>query len=167
MAIRLATPDDASAMLAIYAPYVTDSAVSFETATPTDDEFSARIELGLRTAPWLVFHEHGEVFGYAYATEFRERAAYNATRETTVYVSPRHQGSGVGRALMTDLVGRLRVDGIAVAIAGITLPNEPSVALHERIGFEHVGIFHRVGRKFGAWHDVGFWELQLATGGGA
>ena len=165
MSIRSATPLDAAAMLGIYAPYVTDTAISFETDAPSADEFSARIERNLHTAPSLVFDKHDEILGYAYATEFRARTAYDATRETTVYVSPHHHGTGVGTALMTELIDRLRSAGIAVAVAGITLPNDPSVALHERVGFQHVGTFHRVGRKFGEWHDVGFWELQLDTNG--
>lgn len=152
-------------MLAIYAPYVSDTAISFEMEPPTEREFSMRIERGLANAPWLVLEQHDEISGYAYATEFRARSAYDASRETTVYVRDSHQGAGVGRALMTELVAQLREGGTALAIAGITLPNDPSVRLHEHIGFEHVGTFHGVGHKFGEWYDVGFWELPLTRGG--
>ena len=162
MPVRSATLGDASEMLAIYAPYVSDTAISFESDPPTEREFSDRIERGLAVGPWLVLQREGQILGYAYATKFRERAAYDATRETTVYVAPGHHGEGVGRELMTDLLARLRAGGIALAVAAITLPNDASVGLHEHLGFVPVGVFHGVGRKFERSHDVGFWELRLA-----
>lgn len=148
-------------MLAIYAPYVIDTAISFELKPPTEEEFAARIERGISIAPWLVLEQNNQILGYSYATEFRSRSAYSATRETTVYVGAGNHGTGIGRALMSELLYQLRAGGAALAIAGITLPNNPSVGLHERLGFAHVGTFHRVGHKFGEWHDVGFWELPL------
>ncbi len=161
MPIRLATPDDASQILAIYSPYVIETAISFESKPPTETEFCERIARGLTVGPWLVVEEDDQILGYAYATKFRERAAYDSTRETTVYVGPGHHGAGIGRELMTELLARLRAGGVALAVAGITLPNDASVGLHEHLGFAAVGVFHGVGRKFGTSHDVGFWELAL------
>jgi phosphinothricin acetyltransferase len=161
MAIREAVVADAEAMLAIYAPFVSDSAVSFELTVPDAAEFANRIERGSAAHPWIVFVQAETVVGYAYASEFRTRAAYAHTSETTVYVAPEARGLGVGTALMSELISRLRQQGAHLAVAAITLPNEPSVALHERLGFEPVGVFHDVGHKFDEWHDVGFWQLRL------
>jgi L-amino acid N-acyltransferase YncA len=159
--IRDATGADASVLLEIYAPSIRETAISFEFEVPTVDEFAARIEKVLETGLWILLELDGAVAGYAYATEFRGRAAYAATRETTVYVSADHHRQGVGQALLEALLGRLTERGARLAIAGITLPNAGSVALHEALGFRHVGVFHEVGRKFDEWQDVGFWELPL------
>ena len=154
--IRPADPvRDAAACAAIYAPHVTDGVASFEQVAPDAAEMARRIEA---YHVWLV-HERG---GYAYASRHRDRAAYRLTVETSVYVAPRAQGQGVGRALYDALLGELRERGFAVALAGITLPNPASVALHEAVGFEPVGVFRRVGFKAGAWWDVGWWQLALA-----
>ena len=161
MLIRAATHSDAAAMLAIYTPFVLDTPISFENDVPSEAEFAERIERGQVTNPWIVAERDNRIVGYAYASEFRARAAYAQTRETTVYVAPAAQGAGVGRALMTALLISLRDGGCRLAIAGITVPNTASVGLHERLGFRPVGVFHGVGRKFGKPHDVGFWELPL------
>lgn len=161
MPIRSATPDDASKILAIYTPFVNETAITFESQPPTEPEFSERIALGLAIGPWLVAEEDNQILGYAYATKFRERAAYDSTRETTVYVRPGHHGAGIGRQLMSDLLAELRASGVSLAVAGITLPNDASVGLHEHLGFTAVGVFHGVGQKLGTSHDVGFWELAL------
>lgn len=161
--IRLATESDAEPMLAIYAPVVRDTAISFELEPPDAEEFRARIRGTLRLAPWLVLEEDGAVAGYAYAGTFRARPAYRFTVETTVYVHAAHRGRGAGRALYAALLGALRLQGFRRAVGGITLPNAASVALHESAGFRPVGAFTRVGFKFGRWHDVGFWELELAA----
>ncbi len=158
---RTVRADDAGPLLAIYTPIVTDTAISFELEPPTEPEFADRIARISGSDPWLVAEVDGRVAGYAYATAFRARAAYGATRESTVYVDPGHQGRGVARALMTALLDRLEADGVHLVVAGIVLPNEPSVALHERLGFRPVGVFTDVGRKFGRWHDVGFWQRRL------
>ena len=159
--IRHATTDDAAACAAIYAPIVRDTSISFEFDVPDATEFAARIARVQETDAWFVGLRGDEIVGYAYATEFRSRAAYAASRETTVYVHADHHGTGVGSALMRHLLDDMRERGAHVAIAGVTLPNEGSVALHERLGFTHVGTFRESGRKFDAWHDVGFWELLL------
>jgi phosphinothricin acetyltransferase len=160
--IRLATESDAEPMLAIYAPVVRDTAISFELEPPDANEFRSRIARVMQLAPWLVYEVDGAVAGYAYATRFRARPAYRFTAETTVYVHAAHRGRGVGRALYTVLLDALRLQGFRRAVGGIALPNDASVALHENAGFRPVGVFTRVGFKFGRWHDVGFWDMELA-----
>jgi phosphinothricin acetyltransferase len=153
--IRPADPSsDAAACAAIYAPHVVEGVASFEVEAPGAEQMARRI---VTAHVWLM-HEAG---GYAYASRHRDRAAYRLTTETSVYVAPEAQGRGVGRALYDALLAELVARGFAVALAGITLPNPASVALHEAVGFRPVGVFEAVGFKFGRWHDVGWWQLAL------
>jgi len=159
--IRLATADDAAQIAAIYRPFCLDSCVSFETEAPDGAEMAARIERINRRYAWLVDAEAGVVRGYAYASPHRERAAYRWAVEVTAYVHDGHRGRGVGRALYTDLFGRLRQQGLFKAYAGILVPNPGSQAFHESMGFTLVGIYRKIGYKLGAWRDVGWWQLAL------
>jgi L-amino acid N-acyltransferase YncA len=152
---------DAAACAAIYVPYVRDTPISLEETPPTPTEIAERIQTTQRTHPWLVAEEAGQVVGYAYATRHRERASYRWGTDVTVYVSPARQRKGVGRALYQALFEQLTEQGFRIACAGITLPNEASVGLHESLGFQPVGTYRRIGWKFGAWHDVGWWQLHL------
>lgn len=161
--LRLARPSDAAGILAIYGPIVETTAVSFELQVPTRAEMASRIDAVVASHPWLVCIENEELVGYAYATPFRARPAYAWAAETSVYVAESHRRLGVARALMEALLDLLRLAGYQRAVAGIALPNETSVGLHEALGFAQVGTFERVGRKHGAWHAVGFWDLALAA----
>lgn len=161
-AIRLATEDDADAIAAIYAPVVLETPVSFELVPPDADEMRRRMREILKVGPYLVREDEGRVVGYAYAGSFRARPAYRFTVETSIYVHADARGRGVGRSLYGVLLPCLVAQGFRRAIAGVTLPNAASVGLHESVGFRPVGVFHDVGFKFGTWHDVGFWEMQLA-----
>jgi phosphinothricin acetyltransferase len=162
--IRHADPgSDAAACAAIYEPFVRDTAVSFEAEPPTEAEFAGRIERLSARYPWLVAEDDATVAGYAYAAPHRERASYRWAADTTVYIADGWRGQGVGRALYGELLRLLVRQGIQVACAGITLPNAASVALHERCGFELVGVHRRIGWKLGAWHDVGWWQLELVA----
>jgi len=166
MEIRDADPRrDAGACAAIYAPFVEESAVSFEEVAPDAAEVSARIAATQATYAWLVAESGGEVAGFAYSCPHRARAAYRWSADVSVYVGADCRRAGVGRALYTELLGRLRAQGFHVACAGITLPNEASVGLHESFGFEPVGVYREIGWKAGAWRDVGWWQLRLATMG--
>ncbi len=159
--IRSATLEDAEAILAIYAPYILDTAVSFETEVPQLLEFRTRMAKILEKYPWLVSVENGEIVGYAYASAFAERSAYQWSAIVSVYLSQTHTRKGLGKQLYTELLEELRVAGLFQAFGGITLPNEASVGLHESFGFKSVGVYSNVGYKFGTWHDVGWWQLQL------
>ena len=159
--IRLATAADGEAVAAIYAPFVTSSATSFEATPPSGDDMAARIASTLAYAPYLVYESGGEVLGYAYASPHRERAAYRWSVDVSVYVHERAHRRGVGRALYTSLFALLRLQGYYAAHAGITLPNPASVGLHEALGFVPVGVYRSVGFKMGSWHDVGWWQLPL------
>jgi phosphinothricin acetyltransferase len=163
MRIRAATPDDAAAIAHTYAPYVEGSVVSFEVEAPGVDEMAARMAAGASLYPWLVA-ESGDagIAGYAYACAFRTRPAYRFAVETTIYLNGDAQGRGVGRRLYFMLLELLRAQGFAQAIAAITLPNDASVMLHERLGFGHAGTYRQVGYKLGAWWDVGLWQCPLA-----
>jgi phosphinothricin acetyltransferase len=161
--LRVAREDDASALRAIYAPHVEDSAVSFETEVPDERTFAQRIAKLLPTHPWIVAAVGDEVAGYAYASPHRERAAYRWSVEVTAYVGARFHRRGVGRRLYDTLCTLLQMQHIANAFGIITLPNAASVALHESCGFAHCATLVRVGYKFGAWHDVGWWQKQLRT----
>jgi phosphinothricin acetyltransferase len=160
--IRLAAPADAAAMLAIYAPIVRDTIISFELEPPTLAEMRGRIESGWPGWPWLVCERAGELLGYACASQHRTRAAYRWSADSSVYVHADARRAGVARALYTALFAILKLQGFRNAYAGITLPNPASVAFHEALGFEPVGVYRNVGYKLGAWRDVGWWARGLA-----
>jgi phosphinothricin acetyltransferase len=164
--IRDADPArDAAACAAIYAPHVEGSAVSFEERAPDAAELGARIERYGASHAWLVAEREGRVVGYAYATAFNERPAYRWSASVSVYVAEDARGLGIGRALYAALFERLRERGFRLACAGITLPNEASVGLHEALGFEPTGVNREIGWKEGAWRDVGWFQLELAPRG--
>lgn len=159
--VRQASVADADALLAIYRPFVERTVISFETIAPTVDEFAARIEKSLARWQWLVAEEAGRCIGYVYGGLHRERAAYRWSVEVSAYVHPSHQRRGVARALYAQLFLDLERLGYCNAYAGITLPNEASEAMHRDAGFEFVGAFRAVGRKFGKWHDVAWYQRAL------
>jgi phosphinothricin acetyltransferase len=162
MVIRHADPGrDGAACARVYAPYVRDSVASFEEREPSAEELARRIELISRTHPWLVAEERGDVVGYAYASPHRERAAYRWAADVAVYVAPDRRRTGIGRALYGALLPLLVRQGLRIVCAGITLPNDASVRLHESFGMKPVGIYRRIGWKAGAWHDVGWWQGEL------
>ena len=156
--VRPAAAADAPAIAAVYAPYVNDSAASFEVDPPSAAEVAQRMASGL---PWYVAETADGVAGFAYASPHRARAAYRWAVDVSVYVSGAATGRGIGRSLYDRLLPVLRDLGHVRAHAGITLPNPASVGLHERYGFAHVGTYADVGFKLGRWHDVGWWSLAL------
>lgn len=153
---------DAAACAAIYAPYVRDTAISFEEVAPGTAEMAARIDRLTKTHAWLVAEEEDAILGYAYACPHRERAAYRWTTEVSVYVDARNQRRGAGRELYEALLGMLAQRDYRVALAVIGLPNDASVAFHEAFGFRPVGVYRGLGFKLGQWWDVGWWQLDLA-----
>jgi len=159
--IRLAAAGDGDAVARIYDPVVAGTAISFEFDPPGPAEMRRRILQVLPFAPWLVDERDGAVRGYAYASKHRDRAAYQWSVDVGVYVDETHRRSGVGKGLYEKLFRLLRLQGFYAAHAGVTLPNSGSVGLHEALGFRPVGIYRRVGYKMGAWHDVGWWQLEL------
>lgn len=164
--IRDALPErDAAACAAIYAPYVESTPISFEERAPDPLEMEARIGRYGATHPWLVAEDGGGAVGYAYACPHQERAAYRWAADVSVYVAANRRGEGIGRRLYEELFARLRAQNFQVACAGITLPNEASVGLHERLGFARIGVSPRIGWKTGRWHDVGWWQLELVPAG--
>lgn len=166
MRIRHADPDgDAGACAAIYEPYVRGTVISFEDRPPDRDEMARRITRISSRLPWLVAEEDGTVTGYAYASPHRDRAAYRWAVDVAVYVAADHHRRGIARALYERLFDLLGAQGIRMACAGVTLPNPASVGLHEALGFQPVGVYRRIGWKHGAWHDVGWWQRELAEAG--
>lgn len=159
--IRVASRDDADAVAAVYAPYVESTAISFEVIAPSAREMRSRIETVLARFPWLVYEHEGRVVGYAYASPHHVRAAYQWSADAGIYIDVTFHRQGVGRQLYTALFDLLRRQGIVNVYGGITLPNAKSVGLHEALGFTPVGVYRNVGFKLGAWHDVGWWHLQL------
>lgn len=164
MTVRLATSADAAGVLAIYAPFVRDTHVSFETVVPTEAEMARRIDATGPARPWLVTEADGAVTGYAYAGAHRAREAYQWSVETSVYVAEASRQRGVARVLYEALLDVLQLQGLANAYAGIALPNAASVGFHEALGFAPVGVYRAVGFKAGAWRDVGWWALRLGEG---
>jgi L-amino acid N-acyltransferase YncA len=159
--IRLARPTDAPAITAIYVPYVTETVISFEMIPPTVDEMASRLEKTMAQFPWLVATEGDIVLGYAYAGKHSERAAYQWSTDVSVYLHKEWHGRGIGRTLYNALFTMLRALGYINVYGGITLPNPASVGLHEAMGLLPVGVYHHVGYKYGAWHDVGWWQGPL------
>jgi L-amino acid N-acyltransferase YncA len=162
--IRLATEENAAGIAAIYRPYVEDSPISFEETAPDAPEMRRRIVGDLPGYhPWFVAEENGRLLGYAASSPFRTRPAYRWTVETGVYLASEAKGRGIGRALLSTLVDVLKRQGYVAAIGAIALPNDASVALHEKLGFFHTGTYRGVGFKMGEWLDVGLWEKGLAA----
>jgi phosphinothricin acetyltransferase len=162
MLIRDADPAlDAGACAAVYEPFVTDSAISFEETPPDAAEFANRIERITRRHPWLVAELDGEVVGFAYGSPHRERAAYRWAADVSVYLAAKAHRRGIGRELYQTLFELLKRQGLQTLCAGITLPNEASVGLHEALGFRRIGVYRRIGFKRGCWRDVGWWQLEL------
>lgn len=159
--IRFASPDDARAIAAIYEPIVKETAVSFEFEAPDANEMRRRIADRLLTYPWLVAEADGEVLGYAYASSFRSRPAYQWSAESSVYVKGSAHRRGIGRLLYEALFQILRRQRIRIVIAGITLPNPGSVRFHEAMGFRPAGMIEAVGHKLDHDRDLGFWRLAL------
>jgi phosphinothricin acetyltransferase len=162
--IRQAAESDAPALLKIYAPYVESTAVSFEAVVPGVEEFAARIAKSLSRWQYLVAERDGEIAGYAYGSVHRERAAYRYSVEVSAYLDPRFHRQGIGSALYRRLFDDLSAMGYCTAFAGITLPNEASVGLHRSVGFQHIGVFERIGWKFDRWHDVAWMQRTLRDG---
>jgi L-amino acid N-acyltransferase YncA len=159
--IRDATEADATACAAIYAPYVTDTAITFETEPPDAGEMAGRIAAAQRTHAWLVLEDGDRVVGYAYGGPFHRRAAYRWSCEVSVYLERGRERAGGGRALYEALLERLTERGYRIAIGVMALPNEASVGLHRALGFENAGVLPRVGWKHGRWHDVAWMQRRL------
>jgi len=160
--IRLAVDSDSAAIARIYSPAVTDHATSFEVVAPDKEEMTERIRKISRQLPWLVREVDGTILGYAYASAHRDRLAYQWSVDVCAYVDQNSHRRGTGRALYTSLFAVLALQGYRNAYAGVTLPNPASEGLHRAVGFTQVGVYHRVGYKLGAWHDVAWFERNLA-----
>lgn len=161
MHIRIASREDCSDIAEIYAPIVERSHISFELIPPTADEMAHRMSAALESHVWLVAEEAGRVNGYAYASKYRDKPAYKWSTETTIYVRDGLRSKGVGRSLYAALLRILSAQNYRRAFAGIALPNQGSVALHEAMGFGHIGTNPEAGFKLDRWHDLGWWSFQL------
>jgi phosphinothricin acetyltransferase len=160
--IRAAAPSDAAAIAAIYNHYVTETAVTFEEEPVAAAEIARRLEeVRANSLPWLVAAESGKVLAYAYAAPWKGRFGYRHSAEITVYVASECAGRGLGSMLYGELIPMLQARGIHAIMGGIALPNDASVALHEKFGLRKVAHFHEAGFKFGRWIDVGYWQRIL------
>jgi L-amino acid N-acyltransferase YncA len=162
--LRIASPADAPAIHAIYAPLVDTTTISFETRDPGVPEMQHRIAATLARYPWLVAVDGSkQLLGYAYAGAHRAREAYQWSVDVSVYVAADAQRLGIGRRLYRALLAVLRAQGFASAYAGIALPNDASIGLHQALGFEPIGVYRNVGYKLGGWRDVGWYQLALVN----
>lgn len=155
--IREATFSDARRIAEIYNYYILNTTITFELDPITPEEIINRMERYQEVGPYLVYEENDEILGYAYVSKFRERRAYEHSVESTIYLKNGFRGKGLGSRLYSELLAQVSLER-HVIIGGIALPNEASVKLHERCGFRKVGHFSEVGKKFGRWIDVGFWQ---------
>lgn len=159
--IRIANESDMEAMLAIYAPFVQNTAITFDLKVPTLPEFTEKIKEIQEEAPCLVYEWNNEILGYAYASVYRQKAAYRWTREMSIYIREDAKTKKYGTALYDSMIELLKCQNYRSVLAGITLPNIPSVNFHERFGFHPVGVYDNVGYKLGKPHRVGWWQLII------
>ena len=160
--IRAVRSSDAEAIARIYNQHVLNTIATFEETAVTSQDMAARIaEIGACSLPWLVSEESDAVLGYAYASRWKTRSAYRHSVETTIYLDAASEGRGLGSQLYGALISQLRPQKIHAAMGGVSLPNEASVRLHEKLGFQKVAHFQQVGFKFDRWIDVGYWQLLL------
>lgn len=162
--VRGASARDGAACAAIYAPYVTSTAITFEIEPPSAAEMSARITTAVQSHAWLVLEDAGRVVGYAYGSPFKARAAYRWTCEVSIYLEPGRRRTGAGRTLYEALLPRLAERGYRTVVAGMALPNDASVGLHTAMGFEPAGTYRRIGWKLDAWHDVAWMQRTILDG---
>jgi phosphinothricin acetyltransferase len=161
--IRKVQLKDASELKDIYNHYILNSVISFELHAIDTNEMVKRIEKVYNTLPWIVYEENSKILGYAYAGKWKERSAYQQSVESSVYIKNDQQGRGIAFMLYFELIEQLKKINIHAIMGGIALPNEASIALHEKMGFEKVAHFKEVGYKFGRWIDVAYWQLLLNT----
>lgn len=161
MTLRFAVPQDAAALVRIYAQYI-DTDITFEYALPSVEEFAERIRAFSRVYPYLVCEDAGRAVGYAYAHRLQERAAYQWNAELSVYLDRGACARGLGRRLYAVLLELLRMQGVKTAYGIVTCPNMPSERLHEAMGFSRAALLRSTGYKNGAWHDVAYFEKALA-----
>ena len=159
--IRNCIPADAAQICEIYKHFVRETVVTFEETPVAVAEMSRRIADVTAGFPWIVEEAGDEILGYAYASAWKQRAAYRNSVECSIYLSPQSTGRGIGTSLYRALIAELARRGAHAVIGGAALPNEASVALHEKLGFTKVAEFREVGFKFGRWVDVAYWELIL------
>jgi len=157
--IRNCTFNDAKTICKIYNYYIKNTTITFEETALTPGDIEERIKVVTQKYPWLVYENNGKVIGYAYVGEFKSRCAYRFTAESSVYVDHSCQKQGIGFALYTELINRLKQQRIHSIIGVIAIQNDPSIRLHKKLGFEKVGVLKEVGYKFGRWVDVEYWQL--------
>jgi L-amino acid N-acyltransferase YncA len=167
MEIRLARESDAEAILSVYAPYIRNTAITFECEVPSPEEFRSRIRNISADYPYLACISDGRLIGYAYAHRQMERSAYQWNAELSVYLDGAHRRRGIGKALYGALLEILRLQNVQNVYGGVTVPNAPSEALHGHFGFTRLGVYHDTGCKCGAWHDVAWFEKSLGSHGSA
>ncbi len=160
--IRIATTADGEALASIYKPYVEATAITFEVIPPDGEEFARRIAKTMENYPYLVAEEEGKVIGYAYASRYRERAAFAWDAELSVYIAEGHHGKGLGTHFYRSLEAILQKQGVVCLYASVTADNPASVTFHQHLGFTVAGRLHNAGFKNGAWHDVLWFEKQIA-----
>lgn len=159
--IRFIKESDVSALLNIYRPYVLDTAITFEYDVPTIEEYLERIKVNTAEYPWLVCTLNEKIIGYAYASKFRYRTAYQWSPESTIYLSPDVHGKGIAKILYRALFSILSLQGYFNVYAGVALPNAKSEGLHLTLGFKEIGVFENIGYKLGKWHDTKWFQLKL------
>ncbi len=159
--IRHITKNDAQGICGIYNYYILNSTISFEERPVSISGMEKRIQEVTVDYPWFVLEQAGEIAGYAYANKWRERIAYRYSAELSIYLKNGLEGQGMGTALMTHILNELKKTNLHYLLSGITLPNDRSVALHEKFGFTKAAHLHEVGFKKEKWLDVGYWELVL------
>ncbi len=159
--IRNVQIPDAEQIATIYNYYVKNSIVTFDKDVFTRHDFEERIKIISKEYPFIVYEKNNIILGYAYANKWREKPAYKHTVESTVYLKPSAFGKKIGTQLYKHLIDKLKTQKFKVIIGGLSLPNDASIKLHEKLGFKKVGHFKKVGKKFGKLIDVGFWQLNI------
>lgn len=159
--IRLAAEADSASILQVYTPYITDTVITFESKVPTITEFNERMANIQRKYPWLVCEINNYIVGYAYASCYSEREAYDWSADFSIYLHPQYQRKNIGKALYFALIEILKLQGYYNAYAAVTIPNHKSEGLHESFGFKTIGVYQNIGYKFDRWHDVKWYGLNL------
>jgi len=161
LTLRLATMGDAGAILDIYSHFINNTAITFEQEVPSAEDFHDRIAKIMAKYPFLVCEDGGRIVGYAYANRHQTRASYRYSAELSVYLRPQYIGLGIGRALCRAIIELLKLQNIQTVYSAVSLPNDPSCAMHDALGFSRAGLWRNTGRKHGRWIDILWYELVI------